>query len=51
VNGFEYQIKEAMRCIEEELLESPAMPHTDTLATMELMDNIRAEIGVKYPFE
>ncbi len=51
VNGFEYQIKEAMRCIQKGLLESPAMPHTDTLATMTLMDNIRAEIGVKYPFE
>ena len=51
VNGFEYQIKEAMRCIEEGLLESPAMPHADTLATVTLMDNIRAEVGVKYPFE
>ena len=51
INGFEYQIKEAMRCVEEGLLESPAMPHTDTLATMTLMDNIRNEVGVKYPFE
>jgi hypothetical protein len=27
------------------------MTHAQTLANMELMDNIRAEIGVKYPFE
>ena len=51
VNGFEYEIAEAMRCIGEGLLESPSMTHADTLATMTLMDNIRAEIGVKYPFE
>ena len=51
VNGFEYEIEDAMRCIRAELLESPSMPHADSLATMTLMDNIRAEIGVKYPFE
>ena len=51
VNGFEYQIKEAMSCIRDGLLESPAMPCAQTLSTMTLMDNIRAEIGVKYPFE
>ncbi len=49
--GFEYQTVEAMRCIREGLLESPKMTHADTLATMTLMDNIRAEIGLKYPFE
>ena len=49
--GFEYQTVEAMRCIQEDLLESPKMTHADTLATMTLMDDIRAEIGLKYPFE
>jgi len=49
--GFEYQTEEAMRCIRAGLLESPGMSHADTLANMELMDNIRAEIGLKYPFE
>ncbi len=50
-SGFEYQIEEAMRCIRAGLLESPAMSHADTLANMQLMDNIRATIGLKYPFE
>ena len=50
-SGFEYQIEEAMRCIRAGLLESPGMSHADTLANMELMDSIRAEIGLKYPFE
>jgi len=49
--GFEYQTEEAMRCIRAGLLESPAMSHADTLANMRLMDSIRAEIGLKYPFE
>jgi predicted dehydrogenase len=49
--GFEYQTEEAMRCIRAGLLESPGMTHAETLANMELMDAIRAEIGVRYPFE
>lgn len=49
--GFEYQTEEAMRCIRAGLLESPGMSHADTLANMELMDSIRAQIGLKYPFE
>lgn len=49
--GFEYQTEEAMRCIRAGLLESPGMSHADTLANMELMDSIRAEIRLKYPFE
>ena len=49
--GFEYQTEEAMRCIRAGLLESPGMPHAQTLANMELMDSIRAAIGLRYPFE
>ncbi len=49
--GFEYEAGEAMRCIREGLLESPRMTHADTLANMQLMDAIRAEIGLSYTFE
>jgi predicted dehydrogenase len=49
--GFEFEIAEAMRCIRAGLLKSPGMSQADTLANLELMDAIRAEIGVKYPFE
>ncbi len=49
--GFEYEIEEAMRCIRAGLLESPGMTHADTLANMELMDAIRAEVGLQYNFE
>jgi hypothetical protein len=50
-NGFEYQIEEVQRCISAGALESPVIPHADTLNTMRLMDAIRAEIGLRYPFE
>ncbi|MBT3339215.1 MAG: Gfo/Idh/MocA family oxidoreductase [Anaerolineae bacterium] len=49
--GFEYQTAETMRCIRAGLLESPVMPHSETLSMMRLMDSIRAEIGLQYPFE
>jgi predicted dehydrogenase len=49
--GFEYEIEEAMRCIRSGLLESPGMTHADSLANMQLMDTIRAQVGLKYPFE
>ncbi len=51
VNGFEYEIEEAMRCIHAGAVESPAIPHADTLATLQLIDAMRARLGVRYPFE
>lgn len=51
INGFEGEIIEAMRCIRAGLIESPMMPHAETLATLEWMDAMRATLGVRYPFE
>ncbi len=49
--GFEYEIEEAVRCIRQGRLESPGMSHADSLANIEVMDSIREQIGLKYPFE
>lgn len=49
--GLKYQAVEVHRCIREGLLESPVMPHADTLALARTMDAIRAEIGLRYPGE
>jgi predicted dehydrogenase len=49
--GFEFETEEAMRCIRSGLIESQNMTHAETFANMELMDKIRTEIGLKYPFE
>jgi len=51
VNGFEYQIREVMRCLEEGLIESPKMPHAFSLTMSKVMDAIRGQIGVKYEGE
>ena len=48
VNGFEYQIREVMRCLEQGLIESPKMSHDFSLLLSGTMDSIRGEIGVKY---
>ena len=51
INGYEYQVYECRRCIEEGLLESPMMPHKETLSIMEQMDDLRKEWGVVYPMD
>jgi len=51
VNGFEYEVAEAQRCIAAGLLESPGMPHAETVATLAWMDAIRARIGLRYAFD
>ncbi|MBQ0047424.1 MAG: Gfo/Idh/MocA family oxidoreductase [Prevotellaceae bacterium] len=51
VTGYEYQVMECRRCLEEGLLESPMMPHAETLSIMKQMDELRAEWGVKYPMD
>jgi predicted dehydrogenase len=51
VNGSEYQVYECRRCIEAGLLESPMMPHEETLSIMKQMDALRKEWGVVYPYD
>ena len=51
VNGFEYEVEEAVRVIREGGLESAAIPLDETLETLRWMDRIRAQVGVRYPFE
>lgn len=50
-NGYEYQVMECRRCIEAGLLESPLMPHEETIAIMNQMDGLRREWGVSYPMD
>lgn len=51
INGFEGQIAEAMRCVRAGLVESPVMPHAESLALLGWLDRMRAQLGVRYPFE
>lgn len=51
ITGYEYQVIESRRCIEAGLLESPMMPHAETISVMQQMDALRKEWGVKYPMD
>ena len=50
-SGLRFPAVEAGRCLREGLIESPLLPHTDTLAVMRAMDEIRRQVGVVYPQE
>ncbi len=51
VNGFEYEIEEAVRCIREGRIESDRISHRETCETLGWFDRVRAQIGVVYPFD
>jgi predicted dehydrogenase len=50
-NGYNYEAVEAGNCIQAGKLESDIMPLDETLALIKIMDQIRAQIGLKYPME
>jgi predicted dehydrogenase len=50
-NGFVYQVAEVVRCLRSGKLESEQIPWQESLEIMAVMDEIRAQLGVKYPFE
>lgn len=50
-HGYEHEIREASRCLSEGLMESPMVPHRDSLAILEIMDSLREQFGLKYPNE
>lgn len=49
--GFEYEIAEASRCIDEGKLESWIFPLSATVEVMEIMDEVRRQLGVRFPNE
>jgi predicted dehydrogenase len=51
INGFEGEIIEAMRCVDDRQIECERMSHNETLQTLQWMDQIRRIVGVRYPFE
>ncbi|MCC2954723.1 Gfo/Idh/MocA family oxidoreductase [Massilia sp. IC2-477] len=48
-NGYTHEAIEAGRCLREGLIEHPLMTHADTLTLMTLLDQIRSQIGLRYP--
>lgn len=49
--GFTYEIEECHQCIESNKLESTLWSHANSLDLISITDEIRSQIGLKYPFE
>jgi len=47
-HGYHFEAEEVQRCLREGLLESPLIPHSETLSVMRTLDLARAQIGVTY---
>ncbi|MBR6212637.1 MAG: Gfo/Idh/MocA family oxidoreductase [Bacteroidales bacterium] len=51
VTGYEYQVLACKDAMEKGWLESPFMPHAETVSVMEQMDSLRAQWGVRFPMD
>ncbi|SOC55167.1 Gfo/Idh/MocA family protein [Ornithinimicrobium cerasi] len=48
---FLHEVDEFHRCLRSGLVESPLVPHADTVAIMTILESARRELGVRYPQE
>lgn len=51
ISGYEYEVEASIQAIREKKLECEAMPHSEILYVMKLMDSIRRDWNIVYPFE
>ena len=51
VNGFEYEIREAQDCVRAGKTRSDVITPEQTVAVMEILDTVRAQSGLRFPFE
>ena len=47
-NGFEYEVRHVMECLDKDLKESPLLPLDFSLTMSRIMDKIREQVGVIY---
>ena len=50
-HGLREQASEFSRCVRTNRIESPLMPHDESIAVMSAMDEIRRQVGLHYPIE
>ncbi len=50
-DGYQYQLDEAFEAIENNQIEPKSLPHRESLKVMRILDEIRSQIGLVYPFE
>lgn len=51
ITGFEYEAAAALKAVAEHRTECDEMPHSEIMRVMKIMDSLRAEWGIRYPFE
>lgn len=51
ISGYEYQIEACRKAIRENRTECPEMPHATTIKIIEMMDTLRQQWQIRYPFE
>lgn len=51
ITGFEYQVQASIDAIREGKIETPYMPHMETLHIMQMLDDLRSEWGVRFPMD
>ncbi len=51
LTGYEYEVAAAAQAVIDGRIECDEMPHADTLRIMELMDSLRRDWSLTYPFE
>jgi hypothetical protein len=50
-SGYRYQALEVLRCVRSGLGESPELTLAESRAVMVTMDQIRSQVGMRYPGE
>lgn len=51
ITGYEYEVYACEEAVANGWIESPYMPHAETIAIMEQMDALRKEWGVRFPMD
>jgi predicted dehydrogenase len=51
ISGYEWELYETQEALKQGSLFCPSMPHEETIRVMEILDEIRKQLGVVYPFE
>ena len=51
ITGFEYEVRSSLEAVADGRTECEEMPHSEILRVMKIMDELRAEWNIRYPFE
>lgn len=51
ISGYEYEVEASIKALRDHQIECVEMPHSETIRVMKIMDSLRKEWGIRYPFE